>query len=66
MAEDRSERTEARVQGVQPAPEKVESRAEGRPPEERASDDARKQAEAILEESEGRVADRAAQAEPGE
>jgi hypothetical protein len=33
----------------------VESRAEGRPPEEADSDDPEAQAEAILEDSEGRL-----------
>jgi hypothetical protein len=39
-----------------PDAEKVQSRAEGRPPEERSSDDPKAQAEAILEDSETRVA----------
>ena len=43
-----------------PRPEKVASRADGRPPEERSSDDAKAQAEAILDESEERVAQRSA------
>jgi hypothetical protein len=39
------------------SPEKVETRADGRPPEEAASDDPEGQAEAILEESEDRLED---------
>ena len=52
------------VRSDKPLPEKVETRAEGRPPEERSSDDSRAQAEAILEESEERLADRSARSEP--
>jgi hypothetical protein len=36
-------------------PKNVETRADGRPPEEAASDDPEEQAEAILEESEERL-----------
>jgi hypothetical protein len=39
-----------------PDPEKVASRADGRPPEEASSDNPKAQAEAILEESEDRIA----------
>ena len=46
-----------------PQHERVDSRAEGRPPEERSSEDAKTQAEAILEESDARVAQRSAAAE---
>jgi hypothetical protein len=42
----------------------VASRAEGRPPEERSSEDPAGQAEAILQESEERVSERAGSAEP--
>jgi hypothetical protein len=38
-----------------PDPDEVASRAEGRPPEERSSEDPTAQAEAILQESEDRV-----------
>jgi hypothetical protein len=38
-------------------PKNVETRADGRPPEEAGSDDPKGQAEAILEESENRVED---------
>lgn len=48
---------------AKPDPEKVASRAEGRPPEEGSSNDAKGQAEAILEESEDRVAERSARSE---
>ncbi len=51
------------IDGGKPQDEKVESRAEGRPPEERSSEDAKAQAEAILEESDERVAERSAAAE---
>lgn len=65
MGEDKHEHDgESPLGSSKPDPEKVESRAKGRPPEERSSDDARKQAEAILEESEDRVAKRAARSEP--
>jgi hypothetical protein len=43
--------------GGTPDPEDVASRAEGRPPEERSSEDATAQAEAILQDSEDRIAD---------
>jgi hypothetical protein len=46
-----------------PDSEKVKSRAEGRPPEERSSDDPKSQAEAILEDSEARVAQGSAKSE---
>ncbi len=44
--------------------DEVASRAEGRPPEERSSADPTGQAEAILEDSEERVSERAGSAEP--
>jgi hypothetical protein len=51
---------------VEPAdPEKVNSRAEGRPPEERSSDNPRLQAEAILEDSEDRLAQGSAKSHDG-
>lgn len=50
--------------GATPDSEEVASRAEGRPPEERSSEDPTAQAEAILQESEERVSDRADRAEP--
>jgi hypothetical protein len=40
-----------------PDPQRVQSRADARPPEERTSDDPEAQAEAVLEESEERVAE---------
>lgn len=43
---------------------KTSSRAEGRPPEEKASQDPRTQAEAILEDSEERTRNRDAAADP--
>lgn len=49
--------------GETPDSEKVKRRAEGRPPEERSSDDPRAQAEAILEDSEDRVAQGSAKSE---
>jgi hypothetical protein len=49
-----------------PDPEDVTSRAEGRPPEEQSSDDPTAQAEAILQESEDRVAEGAEGSEPPE
>jgi hypothetical protein len=45
-------------------PEKVASRAEGRPPEEGSSDDPEAQSEAILEESAQRTADAASKSTP--
>ena len=39
-----------------PDPERVQSRADARPPEERTSDDPKAQAEVVLEDSEERVA----------
>jgi hypothetical protein len=42
--------------GNPPDPEKVASRADGRPAEEATSDNPKAQAEAILEESEDRIA----------
>ena len=47
-----------------PDPGEVANRAEGRPPEERSSEDPMGQAEAILQESEDRVSERAGRAEP--
>jgi hypothetical protein len=44
---------------------RVESRASGRPPEERDSDDPEDQARVILEESEERVMERERQSETG-
>jgi hypothetical protein len=49
--------------GATPDPEDVASRAEGRPPEERTSEDATAQAEAILQDSEDRIADGAEDSE---
>jgi hypothetical protein len=43
--------------GGSPEAEDVTTRAEGRPPEERSSDDPAAQAEAILQDSEDRIAD---------
>lgn len=42
---------------VAPDPDDVARRAEGRPPEERSSEDPTAQAEAILEDSEDRVSE---------
>ena len=42
-----------------PTADKVSTRAGGRPPEEADSDDPEEQAQAILEESEDRVSERA-------
>lgn len=64
MDEDAAGVGETPIRNTKPDPEKVESRAEGRPPEESSSDDARKQAEVILEDSEERTARRAAKSEP--
>jgi len=47
-----------------PDAEDVTSRAEGRPPEEQSSDDPTAQAEAILQESEDRLAEGAEGSEP--
>lgn len=48
---------------VEPDPEKVTSRAEGRPPEESSSSDPKGQAEAVLHDSEDRVAEGSAKSE---
>ena len=53
-----------RAEASGPDAEEVASRAEGRPPEERSSADPTSQAEAILQESEDRVSERAGKAEP--
>jgi hypothetical protein len=47
-----------------PDPQNVTDRADGRLPEEASSDDPRAQAQAILEESEERIAEGAAGSEP--
>jgi hypothetical protein len=63
---DDAETSDREQDGTPPAKpdrEKVASRAEGRPPEEGSSNDARAQAEAILEDSEDRVAERSARSE---
>jgi hypothetical protein len=52
--------------GGSPAPEMIERRAEGRPPEEADSDDPSAQAEVILTESDERIRERAADADPAE
>lgn len=48
-----------------PDAERVQSRAEGRPPEEGSSANPKAQAEAILEDSEARVAKGSAKSEEG-
>jgi hypothetical protein len=48
----------------EPAADSVRSRAEGRPPEEQASEAPEAQAEAILQESEDRMSDGADGSEP--
>ena len=50
--------------GVAPDPESVATRADGRLPEEASSDDPMTQAQAILEESEERMAEGAKDSEP--
>jgi hypothetical protein len=50
--------------GEAPDPKAVASRADGRPPEEASSDDPEAQAQAILEESEERIAERAHASDP--
>jgi hypothetical protein len=65
MSTDRERAGEPGRRGATgPSPDEVASRAEGRPPEERSSEDPTSQAEAILEESEDRVSERAEEAEP--
>lgn len=49
--------------GALPDPEEVARRAEGRPPEERSSEDPRAQAEAILQDSEDRISEGAERSE---
>jgi len=58
-----SETPDEQVGGT-PTPDNVTSRAEGRPPEESSSDNPAEQAEAILQESEDRVAEGAAGSDP--
>jgi hypothetical protein len=50
--------------GGTPDADNVTTRAEGRPPEEESSEDPAAQAEAILQESEDRIADGAYGSEP--
>ena len=50
--------------GGEPDADNVTSRAEGRPPEEETSEDPAAQAEAILQDSEDRIADGADGSEP--
>ena len=50
--------------GGEPGADSVRSRADGRPPEEHASEAPEAQAEAILQESENRMADGAEDSEP--
>ncbi len=50
--------------GGAPDADNVASRAEGRPPEEQTSEDPEAQAEAILQESEDRIAEGADGSEP--
>jgi hypothetical protein len=52
--------------GDSPDPKAVASRAAGRPPEESSSDDPDAQAQVILEESEGRIADGARASAPAD
>jgi hypothetical protein len=52
-----NEESESEQLGEPPDPKAVASRAGGRPPEEASSDDPDAQAQAILEESEERIAD---------
>jgi hypothetical protein len=47
----------------EPTSEHVQSRAEGRPPEERSSENPVEQAEVILEESEERIAEESERSE---
>jgi hypothetical protein len=49
---------------METSPKNVETRADGRPPEEAGSDDPEEQAEAILEESEDRVEEAAKNSSP--
>ena len=50
--------------GDMPDADNVASRAEGRPPEEQTSEDPAAQSEAVLEESEDRIAEGADGSEP--
>jgi hypothetical protein len=57
---DRDERSEDDAAGhpdAAPDPDDVAYRAEGRPPEERSSDNPKAQAEAILRDSEDRISE---------
>ena len=65
MSTDKESGGEPKRMGASgPDPDEVASRAEGRPPEERSSADPTSQAEAILQESEDRVSERAGKAQP--
>jgi hypothetical protein len=65
MSDDAAPSDHADVHGGDtPSPDSVSSRAGGRPPEEQSSDDPAEQAEAILQESEDRVAEGAKGSEP--
>jgi hypothetical protein len=57
------QRSEDRELNDPPDPAHRNSRAEGRPPEELVSDNPRAQAEAILEDSEARIEERAERSE---
>ena len=60
MGNDNNSQGEAgEALGGAPDPEDVENRAEGRPPEERSSEDPLAQAETILQESENRLSEAA-------
>jgi hypothetical protein len=63
VSTDKEPADKANEAGATPDPVEVARRAEGRPPEERSSEDPTGQAEAILQESEDRVSDGAGKAE---
>jgi hypothetical protein len=65
MSDDRGPAGQAPEElGDIPSVEAVASRADGRPPEEASSDDPTAQAQAILEDSEERIAEGAKDSEP--
>ncbi len=64
MRDERDSAEASEPIGDMPDADNVTSRAEGRPPEEQTSEDPAAQAEAVLEESEDRIAEGADSSEP--
>jgi hypothetical protein len=64
MTDEEHSAEDSKSIGGMPDADNVTSRAEGRPPEERTSEDPEAQAQAVLQESEDRIADGADGSEP--